>query len=451
MSNRVSRALNGAVGRVLPERRIFIRSQARTSYMHLTPVAQAGFVVLMIGAACWAGYATIVTVSGSARMEEMRLTQGAVERAWSAQIKQMQSEQAALTAHLAQAETERAEAAEALSRAKAELVEAEALIAALGVERTALEQSLERLQLERARAAERVARLEAAITDSGFAPREPGAARANGGALIGAEPGPMLTSAMAVVIAERNEARANLAALDREMASLTEKMDQWRDRQARLLERVEAAASAGLDGLGSVLERAGLDVDDILAETRAAYGGAGGPFEPLSDREAARLDPDGEDMRVAALVSDLERVNLLRVAIDRLPFGLPVRGARLTSAFGKRRDPFRRHWAMHNGVDYAAPIGTPILSTAKGVVSFAGRMRGYGNVVIIKHSFGYETRYAHLNKSLVKVGDQVSRGMRIALMGNTGRSSGSHLHYEIRIDDDPVNPKKFIEATRDVL
>jgi murein DD-endopeptidase MepM/ murein hydrolase activator NlpD len=106
---------------------------------------------------------------------------------------------------------------------------------------------------------------------------------------------------------------------------------------------------------------------------------------------------------------------------------------------------------MHDGLDIAAPRGTPIYSTASGVVTFAGRQSGYGIVVKIRHAFGFETVYAHLSRENVSVGQSVRRGDRIADMGSTGRSTGSHLHYEIRIDRMPVNPIKFIEATRDVL
>jgi murein DD-endopeptidase MepM/ murein hydrolase activator NlpD len=170
---------------------------------------------------------------------------------------------------------------------------------------------------------------------------------------------------------------------------------------------------------------------------------------PLSDEEAAASPADEE--RVAALMTDLERVSLMRAAIDRLPFGQPTKGARLTSGFGPRRDPLRRRYSQHNGIDFAAPTGTPIFSTAEGVVTFSGRQRGYGIVVKIRHAFGFETVYAHLNKSRVKVGQRIERGDRIADMGSTGRSTGSHLHYEIRIDGKPVNPNKFIRAARNVL
>jgi murein DD-endopeptidase MepM/ murein hydrolase activator NlpD len=94
---------------------------------------------------------------------------------------------------------------------------------------------------------------------------------------------------------------------------------------------------------------------------------------------------------------------------------------------------------------------TPIYATADGIVTLAGRQGGYGRVVKIRHAFGFETVYAHLNRARVKVGQRVGRGDRIGDMGSSGRSTGNHVHYEIRIDTKPVNPVKFIEAARDVL
>ena len=161
--------------------------------------------------------------------------------------------------------------------------------------------------------------------------------------------------------------------------------------------------------------------------------------------------PPSNEQRLAALMTDLERMSLLRIAVDRLPFGRPTRGAEMTSGFGYRRDPYRRRSRLHKGIDFAAPIGTPIYSTAQGVVVFSGRQRGYGIVVKIRHAFGFETVYAHLSKSRVKVGQRVKRGERIADMGNTGRSTGSHLHYEVRVNGLPINPIKFIRAPRNVL
>ena len=106
---------------------------------------------------------------------------------------------------------------------------------------------------------------------------------------------------------------------------------------------------------------------------------------------------------------------------------------------------------MHNGVDFAAGTGTDIFAPADGTVIRAGWASGYGNVIYIQHEFGIETRYGHLSRIRVKKGQRVSRGQHIGDMGNTGRSTGTHLHYEVRVNDKPVNPMNYIEAAYNVF
>ena len=120
--------------------------------------------------------------------------------------------------------------------------------------------------------------------------------------------------------------------------------------------------------------------------------------------------------------------------------------ATFTSGFGVRSDPFRGSAAMHAGIDLAAPLGTPVYATADGFVDRAEWAGGYGNLVEIDHGKGLQTRFGHLSRILVQPGQHVTRGMLIALMGSTGRSTGSHLHYEVRIDGRAVNPVPFLQA-----
>ena len=127
-----------------------------------------------------------------------------------------------------------------------------------------------------------------------------------------------------------------------------------------------------------------------------------------------------------------------------IPSRRPVEAMRLTSTFGHRSDPFTGRRARHNGIDIPGPIGTPIYATADGVVGRAQRAGGYGNLVEIDHGNGMQTRYGHLSQINVQPGQRVRRGDVIALMGSTGRSTGSHLHYEVRIAGAPVNPEPFI-------
>ena len=249
-----------------------------------------------------------------------------------------------------------------------------------------------------------------------------------------------LASTMEKVIAERDDAAALAESLNEHVASLSEKQD-------ALLARIEDAARISLDGMQDLFKRTGVDLDRVLGESRESYTGSGGPFEALVDEVSFAPEQAETEARLAALMTDLEQVNLMRYAALQMPIGHPApHKTRETSGFGPRRDPLGRGRAMHKGHDFAGPKGTPIYATGDGEVTFAGSQRGYGRIVVIRHAFGLETRYAHLNKAHVKVGQRVERGQHIADMGNTGRSTGTHLHYEVRLDREALDPANFINA-----
>jgi murein DD-endopeptidase MepM/ murein hydrolase activator NlpD len=127
-----------------------------------------------------------------------------------------------------------------------------------------------------------------------------------------------------------------------------------------------------------------------------------------------------------------------------IPSIWPVMGA-LEGGMGGRRNPFTgRGWEYHEGQDIDATYGTPVEAAASGRVIIAGRQRGYGNVVYIDHGAGLSTRYGHLSQINVSIGQTVTRGQTIGLVGSTGRSTGPHLHYEVRINNQPVDPKRYL-------
>jgi murein DD-endopeptidase MepM/ murein hydrolase activator NlpD len=136
-------------------------------------------------------------------------------------------------------------------------------------------------------------------------------------------------------------------------------------------------------------------------------------------------------------------LNDQRSLLAAKPSGWPVKGW-LTSNFGFRRDPFNGKRKIHEGLDIAARTGTPVIATADGIVSSVKTEPGYGKLVTIDHGYGYRTFYGHNSQYNVKVGQRVRRGDRIASVGNTGRSTGSHVHYEIRLNGVPVNPQKYL-------
>jgi murein DD-endopeptidase MepM/ murein hydrolase activator NlpD len=164
----------------------------------------------------------------------------------------------------------------------------------------------------------------------------------------------------------------------------------------------------------------------------------GGPFEP-----ATKSDPTFK-----ALFNSWKKLDSLQDGVIAVPSDKPVRSAEFTSSFGVRNDPFGRGAAMHAGIDLAGPVGTPIYATADGTVTEAAYNEGgYGNLIKLDHGRGIETRYGHLSSFNVRAGERVKRGQMIGRMGSTGRSTGSHLHYEVRIDGRAVNPVPFMRST----
>lgn len=189
-------------------------------------------------------------------------------------------------------------------------------------------------------------------------------------------------------------------------------------------------------------EMSGVDAS-IMNDERDAHN-AGGSYVRVSDGTlsvAAQEQADAllEELEAYAQIIERERL--------RLPSIWPVTGM-LTDRFGVRRDPFGSVTAeMHTGQDISAAIGTPVFAAGSGTVAFAGAQNGYGQIVILDHGDGLTTRYAHLSAITVAVGDTLARGSVIGRVGSTGRSSGPHLHYEVRVGDEPVNPLHYLPRT----
>jgi murein DD-endopeptidase MepM/ murein hydrolase activator NlpD len=234
----------------------------------------------------------------------------------------------------------------------------------------------------------------------------------------------------------------------REIATEKEAMEMRNDA---IFTRLEEALTVSVEPLDKMFREAGMDPDDLLGAVREGYSGQGGPLTPITFSTSGAA-PSAEELRANAILGGLDQMNLYRIAAFRLPFAMPVRDAvRYTSGFGNRRDPFNGSSRQHEGQDLAGAYGTPIYATADGVVIHAGWENGYGRLVKIKHEFGVETRYGHLAQVRVEVGQKVSRGDRIGDMGNSGRSTGTHLHYEIRLSGTAINPMTFIKAAKNVF
>ena len=160
--------------------------------------------------------------------------------------------------------------------------------------------------------------------------------------------------------------------------------------------------------------------------------------------EAVAPTPAPVDLAFSNIFSSLQRMDGTPKATAYIPSGRPVEKLLLTSNYGTRSDPFNGRARMHKGIDIPGPVGTPIYATADGIVSRSGWASGYGNLVQISHGGGMETRYGHMSKLVVAANSYVKRGQVIGLMGSTGRSTGSHLHYEVRVDGAAINPIPFV-------
>lgn len=242
----------------------------------------------------------------------------------------------------------------------------------------------------------------------------------------------------------------------KEIETQQKMLDQAQDNAEKNLDALSARLSTlqthvmRLDALGSRLADMA-DLKEIEFDINAVPG-LGGPSSVTAHKT----------MEVSDFLKALEELNfkiqdraeklsaMESMLIDRtlqkqtFPTGSPTKGGWISSLFGKRVDPVTGKVEFHAGIDYAGKTGTPILAVASGIVTWSGIRYGYGNVVELNHGNGYQTRYAHNKKNLVVVGQKVDQGEVIALMGSTGRSTGSHVHFEVLNNGRAVNPKKYI-------
>ncbi|MDG6079499.1 M23 family metallopeptidase [Erythrobacter litoralis] len=215
-------------------------------------------------------------------------------------------------------------------------------------------------------------------------------------------------------------------------------------RQLAFVENLTRYAEWRSQKAAAALKKLGLNPDAMLRQAdRTAMGG---PLEKLATDSDGTIDP-----RFERLGLSIARMAALENGLSRVPQVEPASLKYVSSGFGFRRDPFTGGGAMHKGLDFRGPTGAPIYAAAKGKVSFVGTKGGYGKTVEIDHGNGLMTRYAHMSRFDAKVGQTVEPGELIGGIGSTGRSTGPHLHFEVRIHNKAVNPRTFLETAPDVL
>jgi len=203
--------------------------------------------------------------------------------------------------------------------------------------------------------------------------------------------------------------------------------------EANTLERIEYNRA--------LIQQINLNVDTVLEENQF---GKGGPYLP---KDVTDLNDNGFLPRTTSIQARLAEVEALENAVNSLPLIQPVPSdSYRTSGFGLRKDPFTKRPTQHQGIDFGGRRNTPILATADGTVTFVGRNGAYGKTIEIDHGHGFKTRYAHLYKTHVKRGQKILKGEKIAGMGSTGRSTATHLHYEVHFQGRQYDPAKFLKA-----
>jgi murein DD-endopeptidase MepM/ murein hydrolase activator NlpD len=241
---------------------------------------------------------------------------------------------------------------------------------------------------------------------------------------------------------DRDEIAAKLADAEQRMQTMAQSNEQ-------ALGKLSEQARSAITEVERIVGAVGLDTKRLVPQRQDGHRqNRGGPFVPWS---AHRAEPERQSEETSqALSSDIARLEDLRQLLRVLPLGAPVQDFAITSTFGYRVDPFNNLAAFHEGLDLQAPFHTVVTAPAPGKVVFAGWHASYGRMVEIDHGYGVRTRYAHLDRIAVAEGADIDFGHEIGLVGASGRTSGTHLHYEVLVDGRPRNPLTFLRATADV-
>lgn len=443
MRTRLAIKIHSFLENRFPERRVFLKSDSDTRFVRLRPETQLIAISGIVLFVAWAIVATAIILMDSIGAGNFREQAKRDQITYRARLNAISTERDT-RAEEALAAQERFNAALAqISIMQSELLTSETrrqeLETGIEVIQTTLRQTMTqrdstRIALEELRA----------NTDAEGAIHQAAAAS------------PLQMDFLSTVLSdtaqERDQIQADAKEALDQRAEMELELELLNERNDQIFRQLEEAVAVSVTPLDKMFRSAGMPPDRILEQVRRGYSGQGGPLSPLALSTRGE-EPSADELRANQILNQLDQLNLYRMAAQQAPFATPVNLGlvRQTSGFGYRRDPKTGGRRLHKGSDFAGRTGTDIYATADGVVTHAGWQSGYGKLVTIQHAFGIETKYAHNSNLRVKVGQRVSRGDHIADMGNTGRSTGTHLHYEVRVNGNPVNPMIYIKAARNVF
>ncbi|HEY9039756.1 MAG TPA: M23 family metallopeptidase [Roseovarius sp.] len=425
--------------RHFPERRVFLRSDTDTRFIRLRPATQ---VIAFSGVSlfvAWSIIATAILLMDSIGSGNFREQAKRDQRTYENRLNDLSAERDKRAIEAREAQERFNSALDQISVMQSELLASETRRREMETGIGVIQSTLRRTMQERDEARGKADILTAELETSGDGDILSAGDSAGGNAVD------FLTQALAETAAERDQITADAQDALIQADEMQMQIRLMQDQNDQIFRQLEDAMTISVEPLDKMFRSAGMSTDTILDTVRKGYSGQGGPLMPLSFSTRGEA-PSPDAARANRLLNQLDRLNLYRVAAEKAPFAVPLKGAfRYTSGYGPR-------WGrMHSGTDMAGDHGSPIYATADGVVTHAGWLSGYGRLVKIEHAFGIETRYAHQSKIRVKKGQRVSRGDHIGDMGNSGRSTGTHLHYEIRVDGKAINAMTFIKAGRNVF
>ncbi|MCV2886960.1 M23 family metallopeptidase [Ruegeria aquimaris] len=442
MRTRLAIKIHAFLEQRFPERRVFLKSDSDTRFIRLKSETQ---IVAFAGATlfvAWTIVATAILLMDSIGSGNFREQAKRDQATYQERLNAISAERDARAEEAVAAQRRFNAALAQISVMQSELLESETRRRELETGIEVIQTTLRATMKQRETAREALAALKEETGE-------------NGAVHLAASELPAQMTFMAQALErtaqQRDQIHSNAQSALAARAELELEIKLMQERNDQIFRQLEEAMTVSVEPLDKMFRAAGMPTDSILEQVRRGYSGQGGPLTPLSFSTRGE-EPSADEIRANNLLQQMDQLNLYRIAAERAPFANPVRAAvRFTSGYGYRRDPKTGGKRMHNGSDFAGRHGTDIYATADGVVVHAGWESGFGKLVRIQHDFGIETLYAHNSQIRVKVGQRVSRGDHIADMGSTGRSTGTHLHYEVHVNGRPVNPMTYIKAARNVF
>lgn len=436
MLSRLNQAIHASLENMLPEKRLFLRSEQNTRFIRLKPGTQ---LVALAGSAAitgWAIVATAIILMDTIGAGNFRAQAKRDQIIYEDRLSAMAAERDTRATEAVQAHARFTEALDQISVMQSELLASEMRRRELATGLEVVQATLRKSMIERDDARENYDALMASVEGGEALPGTSG--QLNGTV-------DLLAAALAETAQERDTIAEDAELALQQAEDMRLELKLLEEKNDQIFRQLEEAMLVSVEPIEKMFRSAGMNPDQLIKQVRRGYSGTGGPLTPISFSTRGGA-PDAQAKRANDILNQMDRINMYRIAAEKAPFALPVKsGYRFTSGYGPR-------WGrMHNGVDFAAPTGTPIYAPADGTVVFAGWSSGFGRLVKIQHEFGIQTLYAHQSKIRVKVGQRVSRGDRIGDIGNSGRSTGPHLHYEVRVGGKPVNPMIYIKAGKNVF